>query len=94
MWHSRPRPCSSRERYAENRTGSDAQSAQRDVLLVFRLSNGELGRTQSTHYLADGNLALDARKRGAEAEVDAHAERKVTVLDAGDVEAIWVGELA
>src|SRR6266545_3863068 len=49
---------------------------------------------QPRHEGPDRDLTLQARQRRTEAEVDAEAERDVTIVAPRDVEAVWIGKVS
>src|SRR5262250_837558 len=76
------------------RDGQRAQSPQGQALAVLRPVRGQRQLGPPLEQRVDGDLALDAREGGAEAEVDSPPEGDVTVVRARDVETIGVGELS
>src|SRR5207248_10656872 len=73
--------------------GERFQASEREALAVLRTGRGQRELRQPLHERVDGDLALHARERGAEAEVDAPAEGDVAVVGARDVETVGVGKL-
>jgi len=67
------------------------ESAQHGVRLPFRLGRDPHAREQREE-LSQRNCCLQPGERGAEAEVDAVAERQVAMIVAAHIEAVGVGE--
>src|SRR2546423_15060660 len=65
--------------------GERFQTSQREALAVLRTGCGQRELRQPLHEGVDGDLALHARERGAEAEVDAPAEGDVAGVGARGV---------
>src|SRR2546423_15721303 len=60
--------------------GERFQTSQREALAVLRTGRGQRELREPLHERVDGDLALHARERGAEAEVDAPAEGNVAAF--------------
>src|SRR5205814_6820735 len=71
--------------------GYDA--AEDDVVLVGRRVVAKLDVAEPPGQRPEGDLTLGSGQRGAEAVVDAEAERQVAVVGPPDVEALRIGEL-
>src|SRR5262249_9961035 len=75
------------------RHGQRLQTSQRQARPILRLIRGQRPLWQAAQQRVDGDLTLDARQRSAETEVDAPAERDVTIVGAADVEPVGVRKL-
>src|SRR5437660_1483210 len=69
------------------------EAAQREALPEHRPLGGQRQAGHPPQEGVDGDLALHARERRAETEVDAEAEGDVAIVGAGDVQPVGLREL-
>src|SRR3989442_3942197 len=69
------------------------QSAERQARPVLGLLRHERELGESLDQCADRDLTFDPGERGAQTEVNAHAEGDVAIVGPRDVEAVGIAEL-